>query len=246
MLERGEIREKPQHAFSRCHASGERRGKTGCRRLIAGRGGKNLVQRAPRDPAFQRGVRRRVTEHCPGMAVRPLQPGPGERILEKSQLFRACTHGPARLEHIRNKCKAGPIPLVGQCEFSRAFWRLGCRSRTNPFDERSATQAEISSSSWLVTSPFWTYPPHKTFWPVAGLCMLSPTQRSHRIAHSIDLHPNRELATREARTIIRPPRIEPSQSTIILSISEISQRRTCFESDGTAPGARNMEIDDYH
>lgn len=109
MLKRGEIGREPQHLFSRSRAGTERCRKTGRRRLIAGRGGKNLVQGAPRDPAFQTGVSRGVAEPRSGMTLRLLQPRPGERILEKSQLFRATAHGPAILEHIRNKRKADTI-----------------------------------------------------------------------------------------------------------------------------------------
>lgn len=106
MLQRREIRHDPQDTFFAGHTAGHRRRKTRCRRFIACRGGKDLVQRAPRDPAFQAGIDVNGSQTRAGMAFGPLQPRPGQRILEKSQLFSTHIHGPARLEHMQNKIKA--------------------------------------------------------------------------------------------------------------------------------------------
>lgn len=106
MLQRCEIRHNPQDTFFAGHTTGNCRRKTRRRRFVAGRDGKDLVQRAPHDPAFQAGIDVNGSQTRAGMAFRPLQPHPGQRIPEKSQFFRTRIHGPARLEHMQNKIKA--------------------------------------------------------------------------------------------------------------------------------------------
>ena len=110
VLQRGKILRKPQHTSFRRDVSGKRRHKTCGGRLIPRFDGEYLVEGSPADPAFQAGIRGPVTQSHPAMIFRPLKTCPGERNLEKSQLFRICAHGPARLEHIENEIKAPLAP----------------------------------------------------------------------------------------------------------------------------------------
>lgn len=88
VLERGEIRHDPQHTLSDGYPRGQCCRKSGCGRFITRTRGKNLVQRAAGEPALQTGVRVAVTERDSVTTVRLLEPCPGERTPEKSELLR--------------------------------------------------------------------------------------------------------------------------------------------------------------
>jgi len=88
ILQRGEIRPEPQEAPAPGHAGGQHRYKSGCRRPIAGRHWKNLVQRTFEKPAMQAGISPAMPQRHARLHACILQAHPGNGASQRYDFLR--------------------------------------------------------------------------------------------------------------------------------------------------------------